>query len=159
MLFCLACNPVPANWRICVNKGHTYFPTFWLSLCMELGLLEAHVVSHPRHMCPCMRCHAFWLLCLRQLIMCTNAWLQVKHNIFLFRSKLRINRGCRFSVSWLSGREVGRPFLVLWSTERLRARCMGALSALPPGPVDGTWTFRWRIGPNLLQRKAVFSIT
>ncbi len=24
ILFCLACNSVPENWHICVNKGHTY---------------------------------------------------------------------------------------------------------------------------------------
>ncbi len=40
MLFCLACNSVPENWYICVNKCQTYLLTFD-RVSMEVPLYQS----------------------------------------------------------------------------------------------------------------------
>ncbi len=57
MLSCLACNSVPENWYICVNRGHTYLLTHVIAplnvhlLCITIIFAPFRTCFHPSNNC------------------------------------------------------------------------------------------------------------
>ncbi len=49
MLFCLACNSVPENWHICVNKGLNYLLTWTTHLCIPHLVCDARGTGSGVH--------------------------------------------------------------------------------------------------------------